>query len=594
MVELSVVEQRYQAVLEVLGGMSVTDVARRYGVVRQTVHGWLRRDAFQGLAGLMDRSSKPDSCPRQTPSVIETRIVDSLLTARFRLRRLRGRRRALIGCPRPGTYVPQHVDIMPVMDREYAELAAAFAEKGFDRTVVCIQGLGFSGAAMAAAVASRRREDGSPTFNVIGVELPTPSGQANVEAVNAGRVPMTSADKSLQAAVADAHRVGNLAATTDESVYELADVTLVEINIDISTDAEGQPHTDLDPFRQAMRTLGRHMSEDSLIIVASTVPPGTCASVAAPELAKSLRERGINEDAILLAHSYERVMPGPDYLDSIINYWRVYAGHTQRAAQACERFLSKVIDVERFPLTRLESTTASETAKILENSYRAVTIALMEEWGRFAEAVGIDMFQIVQAIRQRPTHADMRQPGFGVGGYCLTKDALFGVIAARELFDRPDLEFSFSAEALAINAAMPLVTLDHLQELLGGDLKGKRILLFGVSYRSEVADTRNSPSETFVREALERGAVVTCADPFVDHWKELDVPVWKVPPSPGDFDAVVFAVAHEEYRRLDVLEWIGSARPIVFDANDVLSTATRDALSAARVAVGAIGRGDLT
>ena len=310
--------------------------------------------------------------------------------------------------------------------------------------VICVQGLGFVGFAMATAIASARNPAGQPWFDVIGVDLPTPEGRAKVDAINTGRLPVACSDDELAAAFSQACAVGNLRATTDPAVFEQAAITVVDIHLDVIRDG-GLPAVSFTGFRRAMRSLGERMRPGSLVIVETTVPPGTCERVVAPELAAALRERGLPEDAILLAHSYERVMPGREYFRSIVNFWRVYAGRTEDAAQACAAFLSKVIHVERYPLTRLGSTTASETGKVLENSYRALNIAFMEEWGKFAEAVGIDLFEVIDAIRIRPTHSNMKQPGLGVGGYCLTKDPLMAGIAARDLFARDDLKFPFSS-----------------------------------------------------------------------------------------------------------------------------------------------------
>ena len=113
------------------------------------------------------------------------------------------------------------------------------------------------------------------------------------------------------------------------------------------------------------------MRPGSLVIVETTVPPGTTESVVAPELARALRGAAFRGDAIRLAYSYERVMPGEHYLDSIVRFPRSYAGTRRRPPTRARRFLSQVIDVEALPLTRLHSTTACETAKVLENSYRA-------------------------------------------------------------------------------------------------------------------------------------------------------------------------------------------------------------------------------
>jgi UDP-N-acetyl-D-glucosamine dehydrogenase len=458
------------------------------------------------------------------------------------------------------------------------------------RPVVCVQGLGFVGAAMATAVAGARDAGGRPCFDVIGVELPTPDGRAKVAAINAGELPVTASDEKLKATLAAAHARGNLVATTDPRVYTRASVAIVDVPLDVICADEG-PTVCLDGFRGAIRTLGHRLPSGALVLVETTVPPGTTEHVVAPELADALGERGLPPDALLLAYSFERITPGAAYLDSIVHASRSYAGHTPAAADACAEFLAKVIDVAAHPLTRLRSTTACETAKVLENSYRATLIAFMEEWGRFAEAVGIDLFDVVEAIRDRPTHSNMRYPGFGVGGYCLTKDPVLAQIAARELHGRRDLEFPFSTLAMSVNRAMPLVSLEKVSTLLGGELEGARIMLMGVSYREGVADTRQSPSETFVRHAMARGATVVCHDPLVRHWDELALPVRGDLPSLDGIDVVVFAVKHPTYRELDLERWLDGACPLVLDAADVLSAAQRAQLDRLGCCVESIGRG---
>ena len=463
------------------------------------------------------------------------------------------------------------------------------------RPIVCVQGLGFVGAAVALAVARARDAAGRPLFDVVGVDLETPRGRAAIDSLNQGRFPFATEDRALAAAARQARSAGNLVATSDPAAYGDAAVVLVDIDLDLAIDAEaaGGPaaRLELARFREAIATLGRSIAPGTLVIVETTVPPGTCSRVVAPALAEGLAARGLPEDGFLLAHAYERVMPGAGYLDSIVNYWRVYAGHTEAAAEACAAFLSQVINVADYPLKRLSSTTASETAKVLENSYRAVNIAFMDEWGRFAEAVGLDLFEVIDAVRQRPTHANLRQPGFGVGGYCLPKDPLLALAAAREIFRRDDLDFPFCRRAVAVNRAMPLASLDAVQALLGGSLAARRLLLLGVSYRPEVADTRNAPAAAFVMEARRRGATVAVHDPLVRHWPELDIAIPEALPDPAGCDAVVVAVGHDAYRALDFPRWLGEARPKILDADKVLDRRQRDDLARLGCAVAAIGRG---
>jgi nucleotide sugar dehydrogenase len=458
-------------------------------------------------------------------------------------------------------------------------------------TRVCVVGLGFVGAALAAAVASARRPDGSAAFEVIGLEQDSPDGRAKVKAIADGGLVFANTDEKLAAALSEAKARGNLAATTDASVLSSVQIVVVDINLDL-TASDGRHSVDYGNLRAAVRMLAERLPRGALIMVETTVPPGTCARVLAPEIDAVVTLRGLPPHSILLAHSYERVMPGPDYFDSIVNYWRVYAGHTLEAANACEKFLSQFVNVERFPLKRLPTTTDSETAKVLENSYRAVTIALMEEWGRFAEAAGVDLLSIVDAVRMRPTHSNIRRPGFGVGGYCLTKDPLFAAVAAHDLFKRDDLAFPFCRQAVDTNNAMPFANIDRLTAHFAGSLQGKKILLLGVTYREDTADTRLSPSEIFYREAQARGADVVVHDPLICRWDELAIDMPAELPGPESLDAVVFAVPHRGYRDIDWLLWLGDARPVMFDANDVLPPAARAQLKAAGVSVIVTGIGD--
>ena len=456
---------------------------------------------------------------------------------------------------------------------------------------VAIQGLGFVGSAMATAVALARDASDEPLYEVVGVDLPTEAGLKRVNAINEGRFPFETNDPKLNPAVASAQKRGNLQATTDEAVYADADIIVVDVHLDIPF-RDDEPQLQFEGFERALRTIGARMREYALVIIETTVPPGTCEKVVVPVLGEEFARRGLNPDNLLVAHSYERVMPGKDYLDSVINFWRVYSGHTERAANLCEAFLSNVINVAEFPLTRLSSTTASETAKVMENTYRAANIAFICEWTRYAEKVGIDLYEVVGAIQMRPTHSNIRYPGMGIGGYCLTKDPTFTPASSRQLFGL-DLEFPFSRLAVTESAGMPHHGVARLTEMLGGDLAGKRILLCGVSYRQDVADTRYSPSEIVYQELVGRGAAVDVHDPFVGWWEELAFEVPKDLPSPDGYDAVLFAIPHQQYRELDLGEWIGNkAGTVVLDAYLVFSAQKRRAFRQAGVQIEAIGVGE--
>lgn len=455
--------------------------------------------------------------------------------------------------------------------------------------VVCIQGLGFVGAANAVAIAAARGADGRPLHRVVGLDQPTEPGRARTRALADGLFPFPTTDASLVAATRAVHEAGNLRATTDDSVLADADIIVVDVGLDLEEKGE-RPAFARAPFEAAVITVGERMRPDALIMLESTVPPGTCERIVAPLLRAGLEGRGLPASKLKLAYCYERVMPGEHYLDSIVRMWRVYAGLTPEAADAANEFLTTFLDSER-PPRRLATIRAAEMAKVLENTFRAVNIALIDEWEKFADRVDVDLFEVLEAIRVRPTHQNIRYPGLGVGGYCLSKDPLFGAAAAREIFGIQDLTFPLSTNSIEINDAMPLASVDRLAALLS--LPESRILVLGASYRQDVGDTRFSPSATLVNALLARGARVEVADPVVDGFPETEVPLHQTMPPADGFGAVVLAVAHREFRDLDIASWAGTSRPVVLDTNGVLSRDALVTLAAKGFRVAAIGRGDL-
>jgi UDP-N-acetyl-D-mannosaminuronate dehydrogenase len=174
----------------------------------------------------------------------------------------------------------------------------------------------------------------------------------------------------------------------------------------------------------------------------------------------------------------------------------------------------------------------------------------------------------------------------------LTKDPAFAPAAARQLFGEKNLDFPFSRLALQINQAMPTHTFTRLQSLLGGSCKGALALVLGVSYRQDVGDTRYSPVETLVRALEGDGAQVTCFDPFIDYWPEMDRFLPSQLPEAGPFDTVVLATPHKEFFDLDLPKWLDGARPVILDTANMVSKDQRQRCRAAGIRIESVGRGD--
>ena len=286
-------------------------------------------------------------------------------------------------------------------------------------------------------------------------------------------------------------------------------------------------------------------------------------------------------------------MPGPGYIDSIQNFYRVYSGIDEKSADAIESFLHTIIRTDEYPLTRLGNTNATEMAKVLENSYRAMNIAFMVEWSRFAEEAKVNLYEIVDAIRLRPTHANLMYPGIGVGGYCLTKDALLASWARQNLIGKNEPLFQ-SETAININDQMPRFAFEFLQKHYP-NLEESKVLLLGVSYRGDVGDTRYSPVEKLYDYLIDEGSVVNCHDPYVKYWNEqsLDIDQDLSTHLSNPADIIIISTGHTIYKNqktIDTLYNLDSA--FIYDTIGLLSAYQIKFLKNKHT-VKVLGRGDL-
>lgn len=471
----------------------------------------------------------------------------------------------------------------------------AFLGRHYGKKVVVVQGLGFVGAVMSIVVANADGAD----YAVIGIDLPTPASYWKICEINAGQFPIKSSDPNVEIYFEKAKKLGNFYATSDPYAYSKADVIIVDINLDVDKVNGDDNHlisydVNLNGFKKAIQSIGRNCREDVHIIVETTVPPGTCRQIVYPIVCDELRLRTLSTEKLRIGHSYERVMPGPDYVDSIKNFYRVYAGIDEASADATEHFLKSIISTAKYPLTRLGNTNASEMAKVLENSYRAMNIAFMVEWSRFAEEAGVNIYEVVNAIRLRPTHANLMFPGAGVGGYCLTKDALMASWARKNMFNGGG-PLEQSERGVAINDMMPFYAFSFIKKQFGASLKEKKVLLLGVSYRSDVADTRYSPPEYIYRFLKSEEAELTIQDPYVRFWEELNllVPEDLDELLKNQYDLIVLSTSHSEYRKSENLYNYISSNPnlFVFDLVGIIPTSNINESVNKNIRV--LGRGDI-
>lgn len=465
--------------------------------------------------------------------------------------------------------------------------------------IVVVMGVGFVGAVMAAIVADTKNEEGENTKFVIGCQRPSVRSFWKIPMINRGQAPVKAEDPEVDELIERCVlQSETLTATYNNDCLQFADCVIVDVQCDYIKNSLGDMRdgeADMAALEATMKTIGDKIPENCLVLIETTVAPGTTEFVAWPILKKAFSRRG-SDSIPLLAHSFERVMPGKEYVSSIRDFWRVCSGCNEEARNRVEKFLHEVLNTEDFPLTVMDRPIESETTKIVENSYRATILAYMNEWSLFAEKNGVDLIKVMNAIKMRPTHSNMIFPGPGIGGYCLPKDGGLGYWAYRHIlgFEDGDSIFRITPTAIDINDTRSL----HVAELTRDALKnmsryiaGSEVLLCGASYRQDVGDTRYSGSEIVVRKLTEMGADIRVHDPYVDHWYELEKQ--DVYPAPGlswsrffrnqeelastvvqkdlqkalkGVEAVILAVPHSDYLELDpgqVVEWAGNPLAVV-------------------------------
>ncbi len=478
-------------------------------------------------------------------------------------------------------------------------------ERANNREIVVVMGVGFVGAVMAAIVADTvDKKSGKPSKFVIGMQRPSPRSFWKIPLLNRGVSPVKAEDPEVDPMIARCvNDKKTLMATYTYDVLKLADVVVVDVQCDYLKEDLGNVrtgHTDMEALEASLHVIAEHIQPEALVLIETTVAPGTTEQVAYPIMKKVFRKRGIESDP-LLAHSYERVMPGRNYVASIRDFWRVCSGINEKARERVVKFLNEVLNTEKFPLTVMDRPIESETAKIVENSYRATILAFLDEWSLFAERNGVDLIKVIKAIKVRPTHSNIIFPGPGVGGYCLPKDGGLGLWAYKHILGFEDDIFRITPNAIDINDTRGIhvgqLTRDALRNM-GQPIAGAEVLVLGAAYREDVGDTRYSGSEIVIRKLTEMGAEIKVHDPYVEHWWEFEQQ--DTFPGPGqskarffrnqeklkeirieqnlekalqNAEAVIFAVPHKAYLNMapeKVVKTIGHPAAII-DCFGILS-----------------------
>jgi UDP-N-acetyl-D-glucosamine dehydrogenase len=349
-----------------------------------------------------------------------------------------------------------------------------------------------------------------------------------------------------------------LRATTDYD--ELRDAAAILIALPTPLSRQREP--DLSIVRSAAREISTRLRPGHLVVLESTTYPGTTRDDVQPILeAGSGLTAGVD---FHLAFSPERVDPGrTDWTTR--NVPKVVGGVNEESTEAAAALYASAIDT----VHRVSSPEAAELTKLLENIFRSVNIALVNELAQLCDRMGIDVWEVIDAASTKPFGYMRFEPGPGLGGHCIPIDPFYLTWKAREF----DFTTEFIELAGKVNADMPYYCRSRVSQALnhgaGKSLSASRILVLGVAYKADIADMRESPAVKLIELLTNAGAEVSYHDPFVPSFSEHGVELASVPLEPAAYDAVVIATAHTS---IDYA-WLADEAPLVVDLRNALGRA---------------------
>ena len=386
-------------------------------------------------------------------------------------------------------------------------------------------------------------------YHVVGFEV----ASERVASLRAGRSHVGDvSDGELKAALARGYLP-----TEDENDLQAFDVAVISVPTPLT---HGLP--DLSFIESAATTVGRRLTEGACVVLESTTYPGTTEELVAPILE---RESGLTRDCFLLGYSPERIDPGnPNY--SFENTPKVVSGDRRESLEVVDTFFSSLVN-RTVPVANCAE---AELVKLLENTFRHVNIALINELAKFARGLDVDIWRAIDAAATKPFGFMRFTPGPGVGGHCLPIDPSYLAWRVREHLGQ---NFRFVELANDINDHMPDYVQNRISDLLarsGKSINGASVLLLGLAYKASTSDWRESPSVKVAHLLADAGARIMICDPHIEFER-----AGEFAPKLAEFsdrvlssaDLVVVLVDHPEF----IPEFVATHAPLIFDAKNHLA-----------------------
>lgn len=422
---------------------------------------------------------------------------------------------------------------------------------------ISVIGLGYVGLPVASMMAKSG-------FRVTGIDIDA----ERIATINRGESPIGGEEPGIAALIAEVVTGGRLRASTDYDELRAADVVIICVDTPVDDDTHLPSYRAL---RSVLARLGGVLATGALVIVESTIAPGTMHGIVIPGLeASSGKRAGVD---FYVGHCPERVTPGL-LLHNLTHMNRTVGGLTPEIAQAMVSLYANYVTGDLDPADVL----TAEIVKTAENAYRDVQIAFANEVALICEALGANVYNVRTLLNKSPGRA-MLMPGAGVGGHCIPKDPWLLIANVRD-----SVQPQLIPSARAVNSRMPSHMVDLVEAALGRQgiaLENAKIAVLGYAFREDTDDDRDSPTTYMVEELERRGAKPAIQDPYVSEHKQSVEAVTQ------DAHALIIMVAHSVYKQIDLQAVAArmSAR-ILVDGRNVIDRATAENCGFSYVGVG--------
>lgn len=402
---------------------------------------------------------------------------------------------------------------------------------------VCIIGLGYVGLPLAVQSALKG-------FKVFGLD----SDKSKIRKINSGISPIKEAflDNNLPKV--------KIEATTDAKIIRKADIVLVCV----PTPVDENYYPDLNPVRKAVGSIAKNLKKGQLVVMESTINPGVCEEVVEPIFSKAGHKVGKD---YFLAHCPERINPG-DPKWNVTNIPRVVGAFDKKGLSLALKFYKKIIDADIHPMKSIRE---AEAVKIVENSFRDINIAFVNELAKSFDRMNIDVYDVISGAATKPFAFMPHWPSCGVGGHCIPVDPYYLIERAKA----NGFNHEFLERARRINNSMPEYTVSLLQRSLNSinlPMKRTPVGIMGISYKANVADLRESPAFKIIKHLTSHDADILIFDPFVPEASNVKSFQELLKKS----KAIILVTDHDEFKKVDPKEFKKHSIKIIIDGKNCL------------------------